>query len=132
VADAVEEIVRWSTPVNFMMRTAARDYELAGAKIRADERVMLFYASANRDEDVFDDPYAFRIDRHPNPHLGFGIGEHFCIGSHLARRSQRALFTELIGRLQDVELAGPVERLAASFVAGIKHLPMRYRLAPRA
>ncbi len=132
VADAVEEIVRWSTPVNFMMRTAARDYELGGAKIRADQRVVLFYASANRDEDVFEDPYAFRIDRHPNPHLGFGIGEHFCIGSHLARRSQRALFSELIGRLKDVELAGPVDRLAASFVAGIKHLPMRYRLAPRA
>ena len=131
VADAVEEIVRWSTPVNFMMRTAARDYELGGTKIRADERVMLFYASANRDEDVFDDPYAFRIDRHPNPHLGFGIGEHFCLGSHLARRSQRALFSELIGRLDDVELVGPAERLAASFVAGIKHLPIRYRLAPR-
>ena len=131
VADAVEEIVRWTTPVNYMMRTATRDYELGGTKISANERLLLFYASANRDEDVFEDPYAFRIDRHPNPHLGFGIGEHFCIGSHLARRSQRALFSELVGRLEDVSLAGPVERLAASFVAGIKHLPMRYRLAPR-
>jgi cytochrome P450 len=114
-----------------MMRTAARDYELAGAKIRAGDRAVLFYASANRDEDVFDAPYEFRIDRDPNPHLGFGIGEHFCLGSHLARRSQRALFSELVGRLDDVELAGPPERLAASFVAGIKHLPIRYRLAPR-
>jgi cytochrome P450 len=132
VADAVEEIVRWTTPVNYMMRTATRDYELAGAKIREGDRAMLFYASANRDEDVFEAPFEFRIDRHPNPHLGFGIGEHFCLGSHLARRSQRALFSELIGRLEDVELIGPAERLAASFVAGIKHLPIRYRLAPRA
>jgi cytochrome P450 len=132
VNDAVEEIVRWATPVNYMMRTAAQDYELGGTKIRSGDRLLLFYASANRDEDVFDAPFSFRIDRHPNPHLGFGIGEHFCLGSHLARRSQRALFAELVGRLQDVELAGPPERLAASFVAGIKHLPMRYRLAPPA
>ncbi len=130
VADAVEEIVRWTTPVNYMMRTAASDTELAGQKIRAGERLLLFYASANRDEDVFDEPTRFRTDRHPNPHLGFGIGEHFCLGAHLARRSQRALFAELVGRLEDVETDGPVERLAASFVAGIKHLPLRYRLSP--
>jgi cytochrome P450 len=130
IADAVEEIVRWTTPVNYMMRTAARDAELAGTKIRAGERLLLFYASANRDEDVFPRPFSFEIDRHPNPHLGFGTGEHFCLGSHLARRSQRALFSELVGRLEDVELAGPPERLAASFVAGVKHLPLRYRLAP--
>jgi cytochrome P450 len=132
VADAVEEIVRWATPVNYMMRTAARDYELGDTKVRQGERVLLFYASANRDEEVFADPFAFRIDRHPNPHLGFGIGEHFCLGSHLARRSQRALFSELIGRLEDVELVAPPQRLAASFVAGIKHLPLRYRLTPAA
>jgi cytochrome P450 len=132
VADAVEEIVRWTTPVNYMMRTASRDTELGGTRLRKGDRLLLFYASANRDEDVFEAPYAFRIDRHPDPHLGFGIGEHFCLGSHLARKSQRALFAELIGRLEEVELAGPVERLAASFVAGIKHLPLRYRLAPHA
>jgi cytochrome P450 len=132
VADAVEEIVRWTTPVNYMMRTAARDTELAGAKVGKGDRLLLFYASANRDEEVFEEPFAFRVDRHPNPHLGFGIGEHFCLGAHLARRSQRALFAELVSRLEDVELAGPVERLAATFVAGIKHLPIRYRLAPRA
>jgi cytochrome P450 len=130
VADAVEEIVRWATPVNYMMRTATQDYELGDTKVRQGERVLLFYASANRDEDVFDAPFSFRIDRHPNPHLGFGIGEHFCIGSHLARRSQRALFSELIGRLDEVELVAPPERLAASFVAGIKHLHLRYRLQP--
>jgi len=132
VADAVEEIVRWTTPVNYMMRTAARDTELAGAKIREADRLLLFYASANRDEEVFEDPWAFRIDRRPNPHLGFGIGEHFCLGAHLARSSQRALFRELFERLEDISLAAPPERLAASFVAGIKHLPIRYRLAPRA
>jgi len=132
VADAVEEIVRWTTPVNYMMRTASRDTELAGRKIRAGDRLLLFYASANRDEDVFEAPFEFRIGRHPNPHLGFGIGEHFCLGAHLARRSQRALFAVLAGRLREVEIDGPVERLAASFVAGIKHLPLRYRLAPRA
>jgi len=132
VADAVEEIVRWATPVNYMMRTAASDYELGDTKVRQGERVLLFYASANRDEEVFDAPFEFRIDRHPNPHLGFGIGEHFCLGSHLARRSQRALFSELVGRLEDVELAAPPQRLAASFVAGIKHLPLRYRLTPAA
>jgi cytochrome P450 len=132
VADAVEEIVRWTTPVNYMMRTAARDQEIGGARVRKGERLLLFYASANRDEAVFEAPYEFRVDRHPNPHLGFGIGEHFCLGAHLARRSQRALFAELGARLEDVELAAPVERLAASFVAGVKHLPLRYRLAPRA
>ena len=131
VGDAVEEIVRWTTPVNYMMRTAARDTELAGSKVREADRLLLFYASANRDEAVFEDPWAFRVDRRPNPHLGFGIGEHFCLGAHLARSSQRALFRELVGRLEDVALAGPPERLAASFVAGLKHLPIRYRLAAR-
>jgi cytochrome P450 len=132
VNDAVEEIVRWTTPVNFMMRTAACDYELGASKVRRGDRLLLYYASANRDEDVFDDPFSFRIDRHPNPHLGFGIGEHFCLGANLARKSQRALFAELAARLEDVALAGPPERLAASFVAGVKHLPIRYRLAPAA
>jgi len=93
--DAVEEVVRWATPVNYMMRTAARDVELSGKKIREGDQLLLFYASANRDEDVFEDPFVFRVDRAPNRHLGFGIGEHFCLGAHLARRSQRALFAEL-------------------------------------
>lgn len=128
-ASAVEEIVRWTTPVNYMMRTAACDYELGGQKLRKDDRVILFYASANRDEAIFDDPYSFKIDRSPNPHLGFGIGEHFCLGSHLARASQRALFRKLIPRLEEVELTGTPERLASSFVAGVKHLPIRYRIS---
>lgn len=132
VAGAVEEIVRWTTPVNYMMRTAACAYELGPAKIRKGDRLVLYYASANRDEDVFEDPDVFRIDRDPNPHLGFGIGEHFCLGANLARRSQRTLFASLFARLEHAELAAPPERLAASFVAGVKHLPLRYRLKPPA
>jgi cytochrome P450 len=132
VNDAVEEIVRWTTPVNFMMRTAACDYELGTTKIAKGERVVLYYASANRDEEVFVEPNRFKIDRHPNPHLGFGIGEHFCLGANLARKSQRALFQQLASRLEHVEADGPAERLVASFVAGIKHLPIRYRLSAAA
>ncbi|MDH3214496.1 MAG: cytochrome P450 [Myxococcales bacterium] len=129
VPAAVEEIVRWATPVNYMKRTAARDVELRGEKIREGDDLVLFYASANRDEDVFDDPFRFCVDRHPNPHLGFGIGEHFCLGAHLARRSQRALFSELVRRLESVELAGEPEWIRSSFVVGLKHLPVRYRIA---
>jgi len=128
VPSAVEEVVRWATPVNYMRRTAARDVELRGQKIREGDHLVLFYASANRDEDVYEDPFRFRIDRDPNHHLGFGIGEHFCLGSHLARRSQRALFAELARRLERVELAGEPQWIQSSFVVGLKHLPIRYRL----
>ena len=100
-----------------------------GQRIRKDDWLILFYASGNRDEDVFDEPFRFRVDRHPNPHVGFGHGEHFCLGSHLARRSQRALFAELARRLEQVELAGEPEWIQSSFVVGLKRLPIRYRLA---
>jgi cytochrome P450 len=128
VASAVEEVVRWTTPVNYMRRTAARDVELRGQKIRAGDHLVLFYASANRDEDVFDESSRFRIDREPNHHLGFGYGEHFCLGAHLARRSQRALFAELARRVESMELAGEPQWIQSSFVVGLKHLPIRYRL----
>jgi cytochrome P450 len=128
-AQAVEEIVRWTTPVNYMKRTAARDVEVRGQKIRAGEELMLCYASANRDEEVFDDPFSFRITRDPNRHLGFGIGEHFCLGAHLARRSSTALFSEIARRVELLEPAGTPQRTASSFVAGVKHLPIRYRFA---
>jgi cytochrome P450 len=126
---AVEEVVRWATPVNYMRRRAACDTEVGGQKIRKDDWLVLFYASANRDEDVFADPFGFRVDRDPNHHLGFGHGEHFCLGSHLARRSQRALFAELARRLEHVELAGEPEWIQSSFVVGMKRLPIRYRIA---
>ncbi|RIL04652.1 MAG: cytochrome P450 [Proteobacteria bacterium] len=129
VKAAVEEVVRWTTPVNYMRRRAACDTEVGGRKIRKDDWLILFYASANRDEDVFEDPFRFRIDRDPNPHVGFGYGEHFCLGSHLARRSQRALFAELGRRLEHVELAGEPEWIQSSFVVGLKRLPIRYRIA---
>lgn len=128
VKPAVEEIVRWSTPVNYMRRRAARDVEVGGRTIREGDWLLLFYASGNRDEDVFDDPFRFRIDRDPNPHVGFGHGEHFCLGSHLARRSQRALFAELARRLEHVELAGEPRWIRSNFVVGMKHLPIRYRM----
>lgn len=126
---AVEEVVRWTTPVNYMRRQAARDTEVGGQRIREGDWLLLFYASGNRDEAVFDDPFRFRIDRDPNPHVGFGHGEHFCLGSHLARRSQRALFAELARRLEHVELAGEPQWIQSSFVVGLKRLPIRYRIA---
>jgi cytochrome P450 len=91
----------------------------------------MFYASGNRDEEVFEDPFRFIADRSPNRHIGFGYGEHFCVGSHLARRSQCAIFRELIGRLDHVEMAGDPEWIKSSFVVGLKHLPLRYRIAVR-
>jgi len=128
VDSAVEEIVRWTTPVIQFCRTPVRDFELRGTKIRAGESMCLFYPSANRDEEVFDAPFEFRVDRRPNRHLAFGIGEHFCLGANLARLELRILFRQLAERLLEVELAGPVERLRSSFLGGIKHAPVRWRL----
>jgi cytochrome P450 len=130
VDKAADEIVRWTSPVIHFSRTATVDYELRGRPIRAGDSVALFYASANRDEDVFDAPFEFRVDRHPNPHLGFGVGEHFCLGAHLARMDLRVFFRQFSERIESIELAGPMERLHASFVGGPKHIPIRYRLRP--
>ena len=130
-SSAADEIIRWTSPVIQFCRTPVIDVEIAGTTIRAGETLALFYPSANRDEDVFDAPYAFRVDRDPNPHLGLGVGEHYCLGAHLARLEIKVLLEELVPRLEHVELAGPVERTAASFVGGIKHLPIRWQLASR-
>jgi cytochrome P450 len=132
VPSAVEEIVRWTSPVNYMKRVVGEDVEFHGQKLREGDNLVLFYASANRDEDVFDDPFTFRVDRKPNPHLGFGIGEHFCLGAHLARHSQRALIGELVRRLDAIELAGTPEQIQSSFVVGLKKLPLRYRVSEAA
>jgi cytochrome P450 len=126
---AVEEIVRWTTPVIQFCRTATRDYELRGRTIRAGQAACLFYPSANRAEGVFPDPFVFRVDRDPNPHIGFGMGEHVCLGAHLARLELRHAFAALRERLEHCELAGPVARVRSSFVGGIKHVPMRWRIA---
>jgi cytochrome P450 len=130
VETAVEEIVRWTAPVIQFCRTATEDVELHGKKVRAGESLCLFYPSANRDEETFEDPDVFRVDRHPNPHLGFGIGEHFCLGASLARLELRVVVRALAERLEEVELAGPFERMRSSFLGGVKRMPIRYRLRP--
>jgi cholest-4-en-3-one 26-monooxygenase len=129
---AVEEIVRWTTPVIQFCRTATRDYELRGQTIRAGQQACLFYPSGNRDEEVFPDGERFRIDRRPNDHVGFGRGEHVCLGAHLARLEIRCAFEELRERLRHAEVAGPVERVRSSFVGGIKRVPLRCEVAPAA
>jgi len=125
---AVEEVVRWTSPIIHFGRTATRDVELRGKQIHKGDTLALFYPSANRDEEVFDDPFSFQIDRHPNPHLGFGVGEHFCLGSHVARLEMQVAYKHLLPRIDEIELAGPVSRLHSGLVGGVKHLPIRYKL----
>ena len=127
---AVEEIIRWTTPVAQFARTAMQDYELRGQRIRKGDALCLFYASANFDEEIFDAPFEFRIDRKPNRHLAFGTGPHQCLGLLLARLEMRIFFSQFIPRIQHMALAGEPERLRASFVHGFKHMPVRYRLGP--
>jgi cholest-4-en-3-one 26-monooxygenase len=124
----IEEILRWSSPIIHFARTAAEDVELRGQKIRKGEQLALFYPSANRDEEVFEDPFSFRVDRDPNRHLAFGIGEHFCAGAHVARLELEMAYKYLIPRIESVEVAGEVKRLRSSLVGGVKHLPIRLRL----
>ena len=126
----VEEILRWTSPVIHFCRTSTQDIEMHGKKIRAGDNLCLFYPSANRDERVFDAPDEFRLDRSPNRHIAFGIGEHVCLGAHVARLELQVIFRHLTARLEEVELAGPIERLRSSVIGGIKHMPIRYRLRP--
>jgi cytochrome P450 len=127
---AVEEIVRWATPVAWMRRTATRDVELAGRAVQAGDKLLLFYASANRDETVFAEPDRFDVLRQPNPHLGFGAtGPHFCLGAHLARREITEVFRELFARLPDIRTTGAPVRLRSSFINGIKHVPCEFTVA---
>jgi methyl-branched lipid omega-hydroxylase len=127
---AVEEIVRYSSPVVFMRRTLTQDYTMNGQDYRKDDKVVLYYNSANRDEAVFPDPERFDITRSPNPHVGFGgPGPHYCLGAHLARRELRVMLRELLTRVPDIT-AGEPDRLLSSFINGIKHLPCDFsRLA---
>ncbi len=124
----VEETVRWVTPVNQFTRTATRDARVRDQLVKQGQSVCLFYASGNRDEEVFEDPFAFRIERSPNDHIGFGRGEHVCLGAHLARLELRLLFGELRRRLVSIERAGPVDRIHSSFIGGIKRAPIRWEL----
>ncbi len=123
---AVEEIVRWASPVIFMRRSAVCDTEIGGTKIGAGDKLLLFYPSANRDEDVFRDPFRFDVRRDPNDHLGFGGGPHFCLGANLARREITVMFEELFRRLPDLEITGPPDRLFSPFIHGVKHMQCRF------
>jgi cytochrome P450 len=125
---AVEEMIRWTTPVKEFMRTATEDTVVRGVPIAAGESVYLAYVSGNRDEEVFDDPFRFDVGRSPNKHLAFGYGVHFCLGAALARMEINSLFTELMPRVESIELAGEPEHSATTFVGGLKHLPIRYSL----
>jgi cytochrome P450 len=123
----VDEIVRWASPVMWMRRTVAQDATLAGEELHPGDKVLLFYNSANRDEDVFEDPYRFDVRRGPNPHVGFGgAGPHFCLGAHLARQEINVMFRQLFERLPDIVSVGEPDRLRSSFINGIKHLPCTF------
>ena len=129
IGTAVEEILRWASPVLFFRRNCTRDIELGGQLIREGEKISLWYISGNRDEAVFDEPFRFDITRDPNPHIAFGGGgPHFCLGAQLARLEIKLLFRELAGRVPRLQSLGEPDRLRSNFIGGIKHLPVR--LAP--
>lgn len=132
LATAIEEMVRWTSPAAYNRRTATRDVTFHGFPIRAGDKVVFWEASANRDDLAFGDGSAFRVDRDPNPHLGFGHGIHHCLGANLARLEMRVVFEEVLARLDDLELAGPPEFARSNKHNGLRHLPIRYvpRSAP--
>ena len=126
---AVEEMLRWVTPIKNMVRTATRDIELGGQQIAEGDELMMLYPSANRDEDVFDDPFRFDVGRTPNEHVAFGFGPHFCLGASLARLEISVMLDELLARVPDLEIADPDAELVlrpANFVSGLEHLPVRF------
>lgn len=124
---AVEELVRWSDPVLSLMRVATADVEIGGKQIREGDRVVTWLASADRDETVFDRPDEFDVTRHPNPHVGFGAGPHFCLGAPLARIELRLALEELLRRYDGIEIAGRPERVESNFVGGLKRMPVRLK-----
>lgn len=124
LSDAAEEILRWSSPISHFTRAATEDYELRGQQIKAGDTVALYYASANRDEEVFEDPFTFRIDRRPNPHVAFGFGEHFCMGAHVARVEIETIFRHLVTRLESFDVLR-VARLSSITNGSLKHLTIR-------
>ena len=132
IAVAAEEMIRWSSPVQNMGRTATLDVTLRGRRIKEGDQLMLFYPSANRDEDVFENPHGFDVRRTPNPHVAFGIGTHFCLGASLARLEVRMMITEALRRLPDLELAtgGPLPRRASNFVSGLERMPVTFTPTP--
>jgi cholest-4-en-3-one 26-monooxygenase len=131
INSAVEEMLRWVTPVMYFRRTTTTDVEIRGTKIKQGEKVVMYYPSANRDEDVFPDPYKFDVGRTPNEHLAFGTGQHFCLGASLARLEIRIMFEELMRRLPEFELKGKPRRLRSNFINGYKEIPVHFG-APKA
>jgi cytochrome P450 len=129
IPTAVDEMIRWASPVRHFMRTLTRPYVLSGHELAEGEQVLLSYWSANRDEGVFADPFRFDVGRNPNKHLAFGFGAHYCLGAALAKMELRALFSELIPRLRSIELAGKPQLSQSTFVGGLKHLPVSYELS---
>jgi cholest-4-en-3-one 26-monooxygenase len=123
---AIEEILRWVSPLIYFRRTATRDTEIRGVPIKENDKVVMFYPAANRDEDHFADPYRFNITREPNEHLAFGIGQHWCLGANLARLELRCMFEEILRRLPAIELDGQPKRLRSNFLNGIKSMPVRF------
>jgi cholest-4-en-3-one 26-monooxygenase len=132
MAVAAEEMIRWNSPVQNMGRTATRDVTLRGQRINEGDQLMLFYPSANRDDEVFEQPHEFDIGRNPNPHVAFGIGTHFCLGASLARLEVRMMMTEALRRLPDLELAAeePLPRRASNFVSGLERMPVTFTPTP--
>ena len=127
IPGAVEEILRWEPPIHHFRRTATEDVVLGGQPIAKGDKVLMWYAGANRDPTIFDDPHTFRIERTPNLQLSFGVGEHFCLGANLARMSLRLLFEELLATVRDIELAAPPRRLHSNLINGVKELQITYR-----
>jgi len=129
IPTAVEEMLRWVSPIKNMARTVVKDTELHGQKLKAGDKLLLLYPSANRDEKVFDEPFTFDVTRIPNDHLAFGIGSHFCLGNNLARLELRCFFETLLRRLPDIELASDAEPACrpANFVSGYERMPVRFR-----
>jgi cytochrome P450 len=126
IPGAVEEMLRWNSPVVHMARTAVADVEIRGQRIAEGDVVVMLYGSANRDEDVFgSDSEEFKVTRHPNPHIAFGCGEHSCVGAQLARLEATVMFEELLGRFPKLELVGDVDRMRATMVPGVKRMPVR-------
>ncbi len=129
IPSLVDESIRWTTPVKTFMRTATKDVEFAGRRLKKGDWLMLCYASGNRDEAVFDDPGHFHADRKPNRHLAFGYGAHLCLGQHLAKMEMRILWEELLPRLSDLALDGVPAMSEATFVNGPKRLPIRFEMS---
>ncbi|MEE3330986.1 MAG: cytochrome P450 [Myxococcota bacterium] len=127
---AIEEVVRWSSPIIHFARTLSEDTVFKGVEFKKGDVVALYYPSANRDEDIFDAPYEFRVDRKPNRHIGFGVGEHFCAGAHVARLELEMAYKYLLPRIEEIELAGDIDRLQSNLIGGIKRMPIRYKLKP--